>query len=91
MKVIVTPFSVVIGLLSGVVAGKIFKQVWALIDDEEAPGPKDREVDMVKLIVAGIVQGIIIRLTRVAADRGFRRLIQSVTGKWPGDKKADAA
>lgn len=91
MKVIVTPISVVVGLLSAVVASKIFNQVWQLVDDQEPPGPKDRDVDTVKLVMASVVQGIIFRLTRVAADRGLRRTVQSLTGSWPGDKKADPA
>jgi hypothetical protein len=43
VKALFTPISIVSGLLAGVVAGRIFKLVWGLIDDEEAPDPEHRD------------------------------------------------
>ena len=89
MKIIFTPLSIVAGLVAGAIATKIFDADWGLIDDEEAPSPKHREVAGVKLVIALLVQGAIFRLVRGMADHGLRHSFQRLTGSWPGEVEPD--
>jgi hypothetical protein len=61
------------GLLVGSIAGRIFKLVWGLIDEEEAPDPKHGEIAYLKRVGALIVEGAIIRLVRGFVDAGEER------------------
>ena len=62
MKVVFTPFSIVLGLAAGIVGRKIFEQVWGLIDKDEPPHPQHRETGgFVKLV--GALGGVIVFLT----------------------------
>jgi hypothetical protein len=89
MKLLFTPVSVLSGLLAGIVAGKIFKLVWGLFDDEEAPDPKHKEIAYLKLVIALLVEGAIIRLVRGFVDHGSRHAFHRLTATWPGQEEAD--
>ena len=39
MKLIYMPIGIISGILAGMLARKGFDRVWALIDDEDPPGP----------------------------------------------------
>jgi hypothetical protein len=87
MAKVFTPFSVLIGLLSGILASKIFEFVWSKIDDEDAPDPKFRSQPYTKLTIALIVQGAIQRLVRGYVDHGLRIAWARTIGEWPGDEE----
>jgi hypothetical protein len=91
VKLLFTPLSIAAGLLAGVIAGKLFELVWGLIDDEEAPDPKHREIAYVKLVGALIVEGAIIRLVRGFVDHGSRHAFARLTGAWPGEESPEDA
>ena len=89
MNLFFTPISIVSGLLAGIVAGKIFKLVWGLIDDEDAPDPKHREVTYLKLVLALVIEGVIVRLVRGFVDHGSRHAYHRLTGEWPGEERPE--
>jgi hypothetical protein len=89
MNAVFTPIGVVFGLAAGQVAKKIFDKLWGLVDDEEAPHPKHREIRFVKLIAALLVQGAIFRLVRGLTDHGTRHAWRRATGAWPGEERPD--
>ncbi len=89
-KVIFTPVSVISGLLAGLIATQIFERLWSLIDDQEPPDPKHRDIDWAKLAVAMLLQGAIFRLVRAAVDHGARRGFQRWTGAWPGEPRPES-
>ena len=89
MKALFTPISIVGGLLAGIVAGRIFKLVWGLIDDEEAPDPKHREIAYLKLVAALLIEGAIIRIVRGFVDHGSRHAYHRLTGSWPGEEEPE--
>jgi hypothetical protein len=74
-----------------VIAGRIFKLVWGLLDDEEAPDPKHREIVYLKLVGALIIEGAIIRLVRGFVDHGTRHGFAHLTGAWPGEESPEDA
>ena len=78
-----------IGLLAGVVGKKIFDQAWKLIDDEDAPEAKYREIALGKLLVALLLEGAIFSVLRGLADHGARHGFARLTGEWPGQERPD--
>jgi hypothetical protein len=89
LKLGFTPFSIVIGLLSGLVGKKIFEQVWGLVDDYEPPTPKHRDASWAKLVGALLVEGAIFRVVRGVVDRGSREGFARLTGTWPGEPQPE--
>ena len=83
-KVLFIPVSVGAGLLAGLVGKKTFDQIWGLIDDEEPPDSKHRDVSWGRLLLAGAIQGAIFRAVKEASDHGARRAFYRTTGAWPG-------
>jgi hypothetical protein len=86
MRFVFAPFSIVGGLLAGLVAAKIFNQIWGLIDKHEPPEAKHREISPVKLAAALMLEGAIFRLVRGAFDHSARRGFKRLTGSWPGEE-----
>jgi uncharacterized protein DUF4235 len=84
-----TPIGLILGLASGTVAKKIFDKVWGLIDDEEAPAPKYREIPFAKMLVALVIQGAIFRVVRGLVDHGSRHGWAKLTGSWPGEERPE--
>jgi Protein of unknown function (DUF4235) len=88
-KLLFIPVSVGGGLMAGFVSKKIFDQVWGLIDDEEPPDSKHRDIRWAKLLLAAAIQGAIFRATKEAADHYSRRAFYRTTGAWPGEKEPE--
>ena len=84
-----TPIGLVLGLAAGQLSKKIFDKVWGLIRDEEAPRPKHRELSLVTLISALIVEGAIARVVRGMVDHGTRHGWRQLTGAWPGEERPE--
>ena len=86
MKIAFTPLSIVLGLLAGLLGKKIFEQIWGLIDDEEPPDAKHREISYGKLVAALLFEGAIFRLVKGLTDHGARKGFARMTGSWPGEE-----
>ena len=89
MKIAFTPLGIVAGLLAGKIATKIFDVIWSAFDDEEAPHPKHREIDFVKLIPALLIEGALFRVVRGLVDHGTRHGFAQITGTWPGEERPE--
>ena len=89
MKALFSPLSLVAGLVAGILASKLFAGLWGLIDDEEAPDPKHREIPLGKLAAALLLEGAIARLVRGFVDHGMRQGFVRVTGSWPGEERPE--
>ena len=83
------PFSVIGGLLAGLVAKKAFEGVWGLIDDEEPPDSEHREVSYPKMAAALALEGAIFAVAKGFADHQARRVFERFTGEWPGDEEPE--
>jgi uncharacterized protein DUF4235 len=86
VKFLFLPISLLGGVLAGLIGKKIFEQVWGLIDDQEPPEAKHREVQYAKLAGALLMEGAIFRLIRGLFDHGARHGFQRLTGSWPGEE-----
>jgi hypothetical protein len=82
-----TPIGLIAGLAAGQVSKKIFDRVWGLVDDEDAPRPKHREISVAKLLLALLIEGAIARAIRGLVDHGTRRGWARLTGAWPGEER----
>lgn len=89
VKLLFIPVSVAAGLLAGFVGKKTFDQVWGLIDEEEPPDSKHRDVPWGRLLLAGAIQGAIFRAVKEATDHAARGAFYRATGTWPGEKRPD--
>jgi Protein of unknown function (DUF4235) len=89
MTLVFRPFGIIAGLLAGLVGSKLFERLWAVIDDQDAPEPKYREIPFGKLVLALILQGAIFRVLRGLADHGTRHAFARLTGEWPGQEHPD--
>ena len=89
MKIAFTPLSIVLGLIAGLVGKKIFEQAWGLIDDEEPPDAKHRDINYTKLVLALVFEGAIFRLIKGLTDHGARQAFARTMGTWPGEEEPE--
>jgi hypothetical protein len=85
-KVLFLPVSIVAGLIAGALSRRLFDQVWGLIDEEEPPESRHRDISWGKLVAAALLQGAIFRGVRAIADHYSRRAFARTTGTWPGEE-----
>jgi hypothetical protein len=86
-KLLFIPFSLVGGMIAGALSKKTFEVLWGVIDDQEAPEPQHRNVSLIKLVSALVLQGAIFRAVRGLFDHGTRQAFQRLTGSWPGEEQ----
>jgi Protein of unknown function (DUF4235) len=86
MKLLFLPISIVGGIVAGLLGKKLFEQLWGVIDNEEPPDAKHREITYGKLAAALLLEGAIFRLVRGLFDHGARRGFARMTGAWPGEE-----
>jgi hypothetical protein len=83
-KLFFIPVSIAAGLIAGSISRKIFDQLWGLVDEEEPPDSKHRDIPWSKLLLAGAIQGAIFRMVKEGIDHGTRQAVYRTTGSWPG-------
>jgi hypothetical protein len=79
-----------LGLIAGSVGKKIFEQIWGLVDDEEPPDAKHRDISYPKLVAALLFEGAIFRLVKGLTDHGARQAFARTTGTWPGEEEPES-
>ena len=85
-KLLYKPLGIAFGVLGGIMAGAVFKQVWKLIaDEEDAPKATEGERSWAEVLPAAALQGAIFALVKAAVDRGGAIGFRKLTGFWPGD------
>lgn len=86
-KIVYRPVGLAASMLSGIIAGQIFRLAWkqATPGDKDAPGPLETEYPLKEIFVAAAIQGAIYAVVRTAVDRQGARLYQRWTGEWPGN------
>lgn len=87
-KMLYRPVGLASGLLGGLVASQIYRQVWKRLahdGKDDAPKALSTEYPLKELVIATAIQGAIYALVKAAIDRGGARLFERLTGEWPGD------
>jgi hypothetical protein len=90
MKYLFLPFSIIAGLIAGMIGNKLFEAIWSAIDEQEPPSSQHREIDLKKMLIAEALQGAIFRVTRKLVDHEARRAFAGTVGTWPGEERPDA-
>ena len=84
MKVTYKPVTLLAGVLSGLLAGSIFKRVWQVAArEDDAPQATDAERGWREVLVAAALQGAIFAVVKAAVDRGTAAGTRRLTGTWP--------
>ena len=89
MGAIYKPIGLVLGILSGLVAKRLFNFAWTKIDDEDPPKGTTQEAPWGKMFAAAALQGVIFKCVRVVVDRYGAVGWCYLTGNWPGEKRPD--
>jgi hypothetical protein len=91
MKLIYKPFGIVVGIVAGLLARRLFTLVWSKIDDEEPPEATTELASWSRVVAAAAVQGVTFSVTRAVVDRAGARGWEHLFGVWPGEKAPDKA
>jgi hypothetical protein len=85
IKLLYKPLSLLISVLSGILAGAIFKKVWHLAAGDDAPEATDAQRGWREVLLAATLQGAIFALVKAAVDRSATEGTRKLLGVWPGD------
>jgi len=91
MKLLYKPFGLLAGIVSGLLARRLFTVLWGAIDDQEPPEAKTERASWARVLAAAAIQGATFSATRAAVDRAGARAFQHFLGVWPGERKPDEA
>ncbi|MFD8695426.1 DUF4235 domain-containing protein [Kitasatospora purpeofusca] len=83
-KILYKPLGLLFGALGGVVAGAVFRRLWAVLGHEhEAPRATDEGRTWREVLLAAALQGAVFALVKAAIDRGGAAGTRRLTGTWP--------
>jgi hypothetical protein len=84
-KSLYKPLSIVSSVLGGLLAGKIFTEIWQRVSpsNEEPPEPQDLSRSTREAFIAAAVQGLIVGLVRAALARSQAKGFQALTHEDP--------
>ena len=80
---------IVLGIVAGIGARKVFDAISGCVSDEEAPNPEHREIDWKQFIAAMLVEGAIFRLIRGLVDHHSRRAFAGLTSISAGQEQPE--
>ncbi|HEX2902679.1 MAG TPA: DUF4235 domain-containing protein [Jatrophihabitans sp.] len=85
MKLLYKPIGLLIGVLAGLIATRLFEKVWTVVTgDPETPDATDPRSSWTQIATAAVLQGAIFAGVRAVADRAGAKGYQKATGSWPG-------
>ncbi|MFH9298238.1 DUF4235 domain-containing protein [Streptomyces sp. NPDC017520] len=83
-KIAYKPVGLVLGAVSGMIAGAAFRQTWKLIEGEgDAPDALDEGRPWGQILLAAAVQGAVFSVVKAAVERSGAQVTRRVTGTWP--------
>jgi hypothetical protein len=92
IKVLYKPWSIVFGVVGGMLASKLFAKLWAVLGNEQDTEPTERQTSWRTVIPAAALEGAIYAGVKAAAQRGSAQAFAASTGVWPGkDQQATDA
>jgi membrane protein len=86
MKLLNKAVGMLVGVLGGMLARALFKQVWKVsTGEDEAPKAIDARRGWPEILLAAAVQGAIFAVVQAALDRATAEGTAKLTGEWPGE------
>ena len=84
-KAMYLPLQIATSVAGGLLAGKVFSEVWQRISpsDQEPPDPKDLDRSGREAITAAALQGLVFGLVRALVDRAGARGYRAITHESP--------
>lgn len=82
-KSLYIPLSTAASIGGGLLAGKIFTELWKRIDDSEPPDPQDLQQPMASALFAAALQGVLWGVVRAAVQRASAHGYRAVTAEAP--------
>jgi hypothetical protein len=89
MNLLFRPVGLIAGFLAGLIARKVFDQIWQAIDETDPPDAEELGVPKGKFVVALALEGVIFTVVRGLVDHYSRVAFYRYTGAWPGDTDED--
>ncbi|WP_199178099.1 DUF4235 domain-containing protein [Mycobacterium hubeiense] len=82
-KALYLPLQIATSVGGGLLAGKVFTEVWQRVSptDREPPDPKDLDRSAREAITAAALQGLLFGLVRAAVDRAGAHGYRAVKGE----------
>jgi Protein of unknown function (DUF4235) len=91
IKLMYKPVSMLVSVLSGVLAGAIFKQIWKLAArQDDAPRATDAQRGWHEILPAAALQGAVCAVVKATVDRSAAEGTHKLTGVWPGENGEQA-
>lgn len=85
MKLLYKPLGLVVSVLGGIVAGAVFKRVWAAASGEaEIPTATSAEYGTKEVLLAAALQGAIFAGVKAAVERAGAKGFRKIVGTDPG-------
>jgi hypothetical protein len=88
-KIVFLPLRVGAGIVAGIAGKSLFRALWGMIDDEQAPKAEHRRIRLSMLALALVIEGALFRALRGLADHGSRHVFARLTGSWPGEEQPE--
>lgn len=90
VKALYKPVGLLLSVFGGLVAGAIFKRIWARVaHEQDSPNATDRDRGWAEVIAAAAIQGAVFGTVRAITDRAGATGFERATGVWPGDVNTD--
>jgi hypothetical protein len=85
MKWLYKPLGLVVSVLGGLIATKLFSRLWRLLagQEDEAPDSHDRNATWKQVAFAATIQGAVFGGVKAIVDRAGARTFEKATGTWP--------
>ncbi|MGV0873726.1 DUF4235 domain-containing protein [Mycolicibacterium sp. XJ879] len=81
-KAMYKPLSIASSVVGGLIAGKIFTEIWQRVDpDDEEPDPKDLSRSTREVFIAAAAHGLVVGVVRAALARGQAKGFQALTNE----------
>jgi hypothetical protein len=83
VRIMYKPWGAIAGVAGGIVAGRVFKQIWRLVrGEDEAPAATDPARSWTETALAAALEGAVFG-GKALVDRGAASGFAKATGTWP--------